>query len=34
LRAEFHKEQRTLVFALLAANSTLAALAFGAARLT
>jgi hypothetical protein len=33
LRAEFHREQRNLVFAMLAANSTLAALAFGAARL-
>ena len=33
LRAEFAREQRTLVFAMLAANSTLAALAFAAAHL-
>ena len=33
LRAEFLREQRNLVFAMLAANSTLAALVFAAARL-
>jgi hypothetical protein len=33
LRAEFYREQRNLIFAMLAANSTLAALAFAAARL-
>ena len=34
LRVEFAREQRNLVFAMVAANSTLAALAFAAARLT
>ena len=34
LRVEFGREQRNLMFAMLAANSTLAALAFAAARLT
>ena len=33
LRGEFYREQRNLIFAMLAANSTLAALAFAAARL-
>lgn len=33
LRVEFAREQRNLIFAMLAANSTLAALAFAAARL-
>ena len=33
LRAEFAREQRSLMFALLGANTTLAALAFAAARL-
>lgn len=33
LRAEFYREQRNLIFAMLAANATLAALAFAAARL-
>jgi hypothetical protein len=33
LRAEFYREQHYLIFAMLAANSTLAALAFAAARL-
>jgi hypothetical protein len=33
LRAEFYREQRNLIFAMLAANSTLAGLAFAAARL-
>lgn len=33
LRTEFARDQRSLVFAMLAANSTLAALAFAAARL-
>ena len=33
LRVEFAREQRNLLFAMLAANSTLAGLAFAAARL-
>jgi hypothetical protein len=33
LRADFAKEQRNLVFAMLAANTTLAGLTFAAARL-
>ena len=33
LRAEFYREQRNLIFAMLAVNSTLAGLAFAAAHL-
>jgi hypothetical protein len=33
LRVEFAREQRNLVFAMVAANSTLAAISFAAARL-